>query len=68
MSEARALTSTISNAVSCIVLSIWENACDREAFQRELGIDYARTEEMLDEDAAGIPVAPAVQGHMSVLQ
>ena len=67
MSEARALTSTISNAVACVVVSIWENACDREVLQRELGVDYARTEEMLDEDAAGIPVAPAVQSHAGAL-
>src|SRR6476659_8313510 len=36
MSEARALTSTMSNAVACIGVSIWENACDREVLQREL--------------------------------
>jgi Na+/H+-dicarboxylate symporter len=59
MSEARALTSTISNAVACIVVSIWERACDREVLQRELGVDYARTEEALEEDAAGIPVTHA---------
>ena len=57
MSEARALTSTISNAVACVVVSIWENACDRETLQRELGVDYAKTEEALDEDGgAGITV------------
>jgi len=67
MSEARALTSTISNAVACVVVSIWENACDRAVLQRELGVDYAKTEEMLDEDAAGIPVAPAVQSHAGAL-
>ena len=55
MSEARALTSTISNAVACVVVSIWENACDRETLQRELGVNYAKTEEALDEDGgAGI--------------
>ena len=55
MSEARALTSTISNAVACVVVSIWENACDRETLHRELGIDYAKTEEALDEDGgAGV--------------
>jgi Na+/H+-dicarboxylate symporter len=59
MSEARALTSTISNAVACIVVSIWENACDRETLQRELGVDYGRTEEALEEDGAGIVPAPA---------
>ena len=68
MSEARALTSTISNAVACIVVSIWENACDREVLQRELGVDYAKTEELLDEDAAGLPVVPAGQSHASALR
>ena len=29
MSEARALTSCISNAVAVVVVSIWENTCDR---------------------------------------
>ena len=60
MSEARALTSTISNAVACIVVSIWEKACDRQVLQRELSVDYARAEEALEEDAAGIPVTPPV--------
>jgi aerobic C4-dicarboxylate transport protein len=36
MSEARALTSTMSNAVACVVVSIWENACDRDVLKREL--------------------------------
>ena len=49
MSEARALTSTISNAVACIVVSIWEKACDREVLQRELAANYARTEHELEE-------------------
>ena len=67
MSEARALTSTISNAVACIVVSIWEKACDRDVLQRELGVDYARTEEALEEDAAGLPVTPAAAMHASAL-
>ncbi|WP_339941118.1 cation:dicarboxylate symporter family transporter [Undibacterium luofuense] len=36
MSEARALTSTISNVVLCLVLSMHENACDRDMLAREL--------------------------------
>jgi len=67
MSEARALTSTISNAVACIVVSIWEKACDRDVLQRELSVDYARTEEALEEDAAGFPVAPAAPQPLSAL-
>jgi aerobic C4-dicarboxylate transport protein len=49
MSEARALTSTISNAVACIVVSIWERACDRETLKAELDQGYAATEQALDE-------------------
>lgn len=37
MSEARALTSMISNCVASITISLWENACDREMLARELG-------------------------------
>ena len=47
MSEARALTSTISNAVACIVVSKWENACDHEVLTRELSTNYANTEHEL---------------------
>ncbi|MGY8676678.1 C4-dicarboxylate transporter DctA [Bradyrhizobium sp. UFLA05-153] len=36
MSEARALTSMISNCVASIVVSLWENACDRSTLTREL--------------------------------
>jgi len=36
MSEARALTSMISNCVASIVVSLWENACDRDTLMREL--------------------------------
>ena len=51
MSEARALTSTMSNAVACIVVSIWENACDREVLARELQQNYVNTELALEQDA-----------------
>lgn len=37
MSEARALTSMISNCVAAITVSLWEDACDREVLVRELG-------------------------------
>jgi len=49
MSEARALTSTISNAVACVVVSIWEKACDREVLASELNQGYAVTEQALDD-------------------
>ncbi|KWR87671.1 C4-dicarboxylate transporter DctA [Cupriavidus sp. IDO] len=48
MSEARALTSTISNVVACIVVSMWEKACDREVLKRELSSNYPFTEEKLE--------------------
>lgn len=57
MSEARALTSTMSNAVACVVVSIWEGACDREQLQRELATGYVATEQAL-EDAAELAPAP----------
>jgi Na+/H+-dicarboxylate symporter len=49
MSEARALTSTMSNAVACVVVSIWEKACDREVLASELEQGYAVTEQALDD-------------------
>jgi Na+/H+-dicarboxylate symporter len=47
MSEARALTSTISNAVACIVVSKWEGACDDAVLARELGQGYGKAERAL---------------------
>jgi len=49
MSEARALTSSVSNTVAVVVVSIWEHACNREVLQRELDQNYAQTEEALEE-------------------
>ena len=51
MSEARALTSTMSNAVACVVVSIWEKACDREVLARELSSGYVNTELALEDEA-----------------
>src|SRR3954463_15057120 len=56
MSEARALTSVISNCVASIVVSIWENACDREVLASELNQGYARAEEAL-EDGEDLPAS-----------
>jgi aerobic C4-dicarboxylate transport protein len=36
MSEARALTSLCSNAVACVVIAIWDGACDRWTLKQEL--------------------------------
>ncbi|QCG93541.1 C4-dicarboxylate transporter DctA [Azospirillum sp. TSA2s] len=57
MSEARALTSIISNCVVSIVVSIWENACDREVLQRELNQGDAAAQRSL-EGEGGIAVMP----------
>ncbi|WP_332117453.1 cation:dicarboxylate symporter family transporter [Azorhizobium caulinodans] len=36
MSEARALTSLVSNMVACIVIAIWDGECDRSVLLAEL--------------------------------
>ena len=61
MSEARALTSTISNAVACIVVSKWENACDHDVLTSELAQGYAKAEEALEsgEDSPSLRRWPA---------
>lgn len=40
MSEARALTSLISNALATVVVSLWEGACDRATLTSELRLGY----------------------------
>jgi Na+/H+-dicarboxylate symporter len=49
MSEARALSSTMSNVVVSVVVSIWENACDRKVLLAELDRNYAASEQSLEE-------------------
>jgi aerobic C4-dicarboxylate transport protein len=44
MSEARALTSLCSNAVACIVIALWEGACDRAVLKQELDNRYVADE------------------------
>ena len=61
MSEARALTSIISNCVASIVVAIWERACDRAVLRAELEVDYDKTEEALDRGTlvdAGLMIDP----------
>ena len=48
MSEARALTSTMSNIVASIVVSKWEKAVDEDTLQAELTSGYRKTEEDLE--------------------
>jgi Na+/H+-dicarboxylate symporter len=60
MSEARALTGLVSNAVATVVVSIWEGACDRSVLQRELDSGF---EEAAPKMAA--PVLP-VEGLMAL--
>jgi aerobic C4-dicarboxylate transport protein len=45
MSEARALTSLISNAVATVVVSLWEGACDRTTLSRELNQGFVEGDE-----------------------
>jgi aerobic C4-dicarboxylate transport protein len=48
MSEARALTSTMSNIVASVVVSKWEKAVDEETLNYELTTGYKHTEEILE--------------------
>jgi aerobic C4-dicarboxylate transport protein len=59
------LTSTISNAVCCVVVAIWEKACDREVLIRELGENYARTEHELEDPAQEPPLGLSGQGRIA---
>jgi len=59
MSEARALTSTISNAVACIVVSKWEHACDDNVLQRELAqsyIEVVQPQQEISPSAVPVPI------------
>ena len=49
MSEARALTSTCSNAVACVLVAMWEKSCDRDVLNAELDRNYATSEHEIDE-------------------
>jgi aerobic C4-dicarboxylate transport protein len=48
MSEARALTSTMSNIVASIVVAKWEKAVDTDVLKAELTTGYLHTEEVLE--------------------
>jgi Na+/H+-dicarboxylate symporter len=52
MSEARALTSLCSNAVACVVVAIWEGACDKATLKRELNEGYTALPETAPDAAA----------------
>ncbi len=60
MSEARALTSTMSNVVASVVVSIWEKACDREVLLRELESGPPAAQEQIEK--ASEPAAEAPSG------
>jgi len=61
MLEARALTSTISNAVAVIVVSKWERACNHEVLLSELAQGYTEVEAP-QQDIPSVPMAaPAHQ-------
>jgi aerobic C4-dicarboxylate transport protein len=59
MSEARALTSTISNAVACIVVSKWEKACDHQVLTSELAQGYGKAELALEDGEDLNVIVPA---------
>ena len=61
MSEARALTSTMSNAVACVVVSIWEGACDRRVLMRELASGHGATEAALEDSSPRAAPSAAAQ-------
>lgn len=44
MSEARALTSTVANIVSCVAVAKWQHALDTEKLQSELKTGFKPTE------------------------
>ncbi|MGI5131004.1 C4-dicarboxylate transporter DctA [Pseudonocardia sp. CA-107938] len=48
MSEARALTSTMSNIVASLVVAKWEKAVDEQTLAYELTTGYKHTEEVLE--------------------
>ena len=52
MSEARALTSLVSNAIASIVVSLWEGACDRNVLESELNRGFVQLEEVTEESEA----------------
>ena len=45
MSEARALTSTVANIVSCVAVAKWQRALDTEKLQSELMTGFVPTDE-----------------------
>jgi len=54
MSEARALTSLVSNAVACIVIAVWEGECDVARLRSEL--DRAESDRLITAEAPAIEV------------
>jgi Na+/H+-dicarboxylate symporter len=56
MSEARALTSLVSNAIASVVVSLWEGACDRSVLARELDRGFI-TEELEEERPVKVSTA-----------
>jgi Na+/H+-dicarboxylate symporter len=55
MSEARALTSFVGNAVASLVIARWEGACDLAVMQAVLA----------DPSSRSVPVTPAVENRLS---
>jgi Na+/H+-dicarboxylate symporter len=68
MSEARALTSMISNCVASITVSLWENACDREVLARELDQNGATLKAALESAVGAVDVAQDSRPWISTTQ
>jgi aerobic C4-dicarboxylate transport protein len=68
MSEARALTSMISNCVASITVSLWENACDREVLARELDQNGSILKAALESAVGVVDVAQDARPWISTTQ
>jgi aerobic C4-dicarboxylate transport protein len=63
MSEARALTSTMSNIVASVVVAKWEKAVDTDVLKAELTTGYRHTEEVLEHGGDILEDQPQEDAH-----
>jgi aerobic C4-dicarboxylate transport protein len=63
MSEARALTSTMSNIVASVVIAKWEKAVDTDVLKAELTTGYRHTEEVLEHGGDILEDQPQEDAH-----
>jgi aerobic C4-dicarboxylate transport protein len=67
MSEARALTSLVSNAVATVVVSLWEGACDRSTLNFELNQGYIEVGKLQLKQDIQKQFEPAAVDHLNSL-